>query len=118
MVRPDIESKNTVAVQFSEIETYLRKNPKHSLKLGERSGVAKDDRWEYSIVRDDSNGQLVSATFLDNASISELYMSSGDNVRPIKFKMTNIGYFFSSLPFGIIFILGARFLARRLRVES
>ena len=104
------------AVPLQDLGGHLAERPGVSLRLHEKSGTSKYGDWDWTVVTDDGNSQVVSAHHLDASRIDETYEVSGEEVRPLTSKITSAGHGFTALLCGWIVALGIKKIAQwRLR---
>lgn len=115
LVRDTVAPNVITAVLLKDLPDYLASNPKASLRLPAAHGLTNDGNWEYSIESNSATEQIVTASFHDDASISEKYRVLGGSVQPLVSEVRNSGYLFTSVLFGLLVSWGIRKVAVRLK---
>ena len=119
MVSDASESNDVTPVLLQDLPDYLASNKNASLRLHGSHGTSKGSDWEYSIISENSTGQMIAVKFVDDIAIAETYRATERSVQPLSSKVQNVGYLFTSLPFGLLLAWAIRKAAvRRLRASS
>lgn len=113
MVLGDRESDSVSAVLLKDLGGYMSRNPHGSLRLSNPRGSSKYGDWQYTVISQAADYQVVEARYQDAASISESYRVTGGVVQPLTSRIQSASYLFTSIPVGMLFAYLIRRVARR-----
>lgn len=112
MVRGDRED-SVSAVLLKDLDGYMSRNPHGYLRLNTPRGSSKYGDWQYTVISQAADYQVVEARYQDAASISERYRVTGGVVQPLTSRIQSASYLFTSIPVGMLFACVIRRMARR-----